>query len=115
MITITYGDVSIHPLMVLGYDWERQGRNTIHETLSGQAVTLRPAGLRKGTLQYLFADEAAALEAEDVHAIADALTLADSDRPALGMRYVLEGSIRLTLDPQTRHRWTVAVGFRQVS
>jgi hypothetical protein len=114
MITISYGDIELHPLMVLGYDWERQGRNNVHDTLAGQSVTLRPATLRRGTLEYLFTDEASALAAEDVHALADVFTLDDSDRPGLAMRYVLDGTLRVTLDPDTRHRFILRVGFRQV-
>lgn len=113
-VTTSYADYTIYPLMVLGYDYERQAGNIVHDTILDQAVTLRKAGLRKGTLTFLFADEASALDAEDAHALPEVFTLTDTDRPGLNMRYVVAGTIRTTLDPQTRHRWTLAVTFRQV-
>jgi len=114
--TITKGDVTVTPALVLGYDAARMSRNLVHNLIGNGApnVTLKPASLRSGTLELLFADESTAAACEALHATEGSFTLTDSDRPSIGMVYVV-GSIRRQLEPETRAFWIVSVGFQEVS
>lgn len=116
--TITYaGDLTLTPDLVLGYDWRHEGRNVLHPLIGNPlpAVTLRPAGAKAGTLRLFFQTEADALAAEEAHTRAEVFTYTDSDRLALTMRYVVSGTIAVTLDEKTRQRWIVAVDYQQVA
>lgn len=115
-VTITRGESSVAPYMVLGYKSSRAAGNLIH-TIIGRAdpdVTIKPAGLRTGTLQLFCLDLATALEVEAIHAGEGSLDLVDTDLPTLAMTYVVDGDIELELDPDTRRRWVVTVGFQEV-
>lgn len=116
-ISIAYDDQTIYPDLVLNYRWERASRNNVHTILDdpNPVVTLRPAAPRSGTLALFFATEAAALDAEDAHALATVFVLADTDHPGLGMRYVVNGSIRVTQDDEKPEWWTVEVAFQEVA
>lgn len=78
-------------------------------------VTLRPAALRSGTLNLFYLTEAPALACEAMHAKAARFTLTDSERPALGMQYVVTGPINVSLDPGTMTRWLVSIDVEQVA
>lgn len=115
-ITSTVSGDTTSPALVLGWEFSRRGGSIVHRVLGSSAVdvTLRPAALRSGTLNLFYLTEAPALACEAMHAKAARFTITDSDRPALGMQYVVTGQIRVTLDPETMKRWLVAVDFEQV-
>lgn len=115
--TITTTEHTITPVLVLGYESEREPGNIIHPIL-GRAnpdVTLRPAGLRTGELQLFFPDETEAAAAEDALAAAGVCELTTSDRASVNMTFVVEGRLARALDPETRDHWTVTVGFQEVT
>lgn len=104
------------PLQVLGYESQRASANVFHDVI-GRAnpdVTLRPAGLRTGTLTYLFGSEVDALECERMHSGTGVLTLDDPDLPTIAMPYVADGAITRQLDSETRRLWLVGVAYREV-
>ncbi|ROS57198.1 hypothetical protein [Frigoribacterium sp. PhB118] len=104
------------PLYVLGYESQRASAHVFHDVI-GRAnpdVTLRPAGLRTGTLSYLFASEAEAAECERMHSGTAVLTLDDPELPTIAMPYVADGAISRQLDPQSRALWLVGVAYREV-
>lgn len=79
-------------------------------------VTLRVAGLRRGSWQLVFDDETAALSAFEVLRVPQVLTLSNTDVPAIGMAFVVaDGDIALELDPNTKAFWTIEVPFVEVS
>lgn len=115
-ISSSSGAVS-RPLLVLGYSSARSGRNVFQDVLGSgvQDVTLVAAGLRSGTLTYLFASESEAAACERLHAGTDVLTLADTDLTSVGMSYVLAGTLNRSLDSESRTLWTVSVDYREVT
>lgn len=116
---ITHASGTITPTVVLGYESEREARTIVHSIL-GRAnpdVTLRPAGLRTGTLTLGFEGataEADSLEAENVHAAVGSFAVVSTDRDTIEMPYVVSGRITRALDDQTRDAWTVAIDFQEV-
>lgn len=115
--TFTDGTTILYPTVVDGWDASRRARNIIHDVL-GRAdpdVTLRPAGLRSGKLRLVFADEADAMQASNMHAQAATFQLVSTDRDHINMTYVATDEVRLTLDDATRDAWVVEVGYQEVS
>lgn len=105
---------NVSPTLVLGYEASTESQNVVHQIIGGGiAVTLVRPNPRTGTLGLFFTDEAAAFEALELHKRETSFTLSDTDRPVIGMRYVVSGSvgIRLTED---RKRWEVSIDFQEV-
>lgn len=121
---IVTGSTVIRPTLILGYQSTRAAGNVVHPIINRPSpdVTLRPASLRTGTLELLFAGddsaavETASAEAETLHATAAVFTLISDDRPSIAMSYVVSGNgqISRALDPSTRDAWTVTVPFQEV-
>lgn len=104
MITITGASGDHHPILLDGYETSQQSRHVVHELLDGEsiAITLRPAGPRRGTLRALFAtyEEAIALNADLAEAAV--LTLEDTDNPAIDMSFIAIDSSTASAEDQTR-------------
>jgi hypothetical protein len=115
--TITQGDTTITPALVLGYDSSRTSGNIVHWILGrpDPDITLRPARLRNGTLKLLFRTEAAAAACLSLHSGTGVFTLADPDVSSVGMRYAVDGSIDISLDPQTLEMWVVSVAYQEIA
>lgn len=114
---ITSGTDTITPDLVLGYDAERESGNIIHPILGSENpdVTFRPARLRTGTLELLFHDEAEAVAAVHILAIAEVCAVVSDEREAVVMTFVLAGRLGHTLEDQTRDMWIVRVGYQEVT
>jgi hypothetical protein len=78
-------------------------------------VALRPAGLRRGRFSAVFSGKAAAIALEAELALAQILTIADTDHSDLDMSFVLDGQLEIQLDPQTRRNWIVTWEFQEVT
>jgi hypothetical protein len=119
MTTTINGSGAHAPILVTGYKTIRQSRNIVHELTGTEdsAITLRPAGLRTGTLTALCATATDALALEDDLAAAHSLDFATDDQAGLDMTFVLDagGVITTELDPQTRKVWTVSFDFREIT
>lgn len=114
---ITSGDTTIEPLLVTGWEASQDSRNIIH-TIIGRStpdVTLKPAGLRSGTLELLFENATDADEARLLHADAVVFTLTSSELSQVDMTYVVAGSISSVLEDETRRLWTISVDFQEVT
>lgn len=114
--TLSDGITDVIPTLVTGWESTRDARNILHDII-GRAdfdVTLRPAGLRSGTLEMLFSSLDNALAAEALLVQAKSFTLEDTDRPTLNMTFVASGSITVAIDEDTRTLWTVACDFQEV-
>jgi hypothetical protein len=114
MTPITKGIATFTTTSQIGWDTTRESRTLVHAILDGpDAVTLRSADARTGSMTLLFdtADEAGAV---DVAHIAPAVwTLTDADMPGNTMRYVLAPGT----GPRVRYdqgKWAVDVAFREV-
>ncbi|MGN7968027.1 hypothetical protein [Microbacterium sp. 22296] len=106
---------SVTPTLIDGYKPSRQSRNKIHDLLDGSIgvsyIAPRP---RSGTLRLLFLTAATANAAYALHAQETSFTLTSTDVPSMGMRYVLDGSLDIELNPQLGH-WWVLVGYQELS
>lgn len=106
---------SVSPALILGYETTRESQNIVHQIIGGGiAVALIRPNPRAGTLELFFLDEATANEALELHAREATFTLTDTDRPSVGMTYVCDGSVVLSLDDATRKRWVLSVGYQEV-
>ncbi len=115
-ISITDGTTTEHPVMVLGYESSSDSRNVFHDILGGtRDVSLVADGPRAGTLDLFFLTEATAEAARQLLRTAARFTYSDDERPTVAMSFVRKGTLRMTLDPDTRTRWTVSVGFEEVN
>lgn len=116
--TITVQDGSgatTTPALILGYDTSSQSRNRVFDTLDGGIlVAVYPTRPRAGTLRLFYLEETAAATARDLHTREATFTLASTERPSINMAYAVFGAVRLELDPETRDRWTVEVGYQEI-
>lgn len=118
MTTITNGTATIAPTIVTGWKAARSVRTIAHDIIgrSDPDVTFAPAGLRSGTLEVLFDDEAAATVAFDLLIGAYEWTLADPDRASVGMTFVVAGGdAEFDLEDESRDLWLIRVPYREVS
>lgn len=114
IITATNGSGSTSPYDLTTYEVGRDSRNVIRDTIGGGiGVTLVPARPRAGTHELLYADEAPARAALDLHAQATRFTLVDSDSPASNMTYVTAGRMRLVFRAD-RIAWVLSIGYQEV-
>ncbi|MCS5513993.1 carbohydrate binding domain-containing protein [Curtobacterium flaccumfaciens pv. betae] len=108
-----YGETS--PLLVDGWTESAVTRNIINSVLGGGVdVTLQPATKRSGSFTLVYQDEESAVEAFEMHRKPAVLTLTDTDRPSVGMDYVLAGDLTRALDDESREFWTVTVNYQEV-
>ena len=117
MTTISDGTTALVPILVTGWETNRDAQNVLH-VIVGRAdvdVTYRPAGLRNGTLEALCANLEDALALELLLSQPKRLTLTDADHPSVNMTFVAAGSIAVLLDDETRKQASVAFDFQQVA
>lgn len=106
---------STSPLTMLGYQTARESQNIVHDLIGGGiAVTLIRPRPRKGTLELGYVLEADAVAAVALHSRETTFTLSDSDRASVSMTYVVDGSVSLELDDESRDRWIVSVDYQEV-
>lgn len=115
-ITANNGAGSTTPTSVLSpysSDWE--SRNIIHDLIGGGiAVSLVAPRPRSGTYEVLYQTEEAAYACVALHREETTFTLADTDRPSVGMTYVLNGQTSVRLDPDTLEWFIVTIGYQEV-
>lgn len=120
VLTINAGAAAIAPDITLGYQSRRSTRTNVHDILgrAGADVTLRPAGLRTGTLRLGFTGagaEARSRAAENALSEAVTCSLNEPDTPTAAMTFVVVGDIDRELEPETRTAWVVAFGYQEVT
>lgn len=116
--TITYTGGTITPEVVEGFSASRSARSIVHNIMgrTDPDITLRPAGLRKGTLTLVFATGALAQAAEAILAVPQIFALSDADVPEVNMQFVVaDGDIRTTLDLETQTAWLVEVPYQEIT
>jgi hypothetical protein len=110
------GTTVVTPILTQGYSASRASQNVFNDVLGRNYpdVTLMPAGLRTGTLTCLFATEKDAARFEAIHSGTALLTFTDTDLPSAAMTYVVDGSVKRELDPESLTLWLGSVDFREV-
>lgn len=100
-----------------GYSVQRNTETVVHNIIgtTENAVTLRGSGLRTGSLSGIvgYLDEVA-WDFDAMLASPSIITLADTDRPGIGMDFVVSGSHTLELDDDSRNVWRVTFDFEEV-
>ncbi len=116
--TITNGTTTITPILMDGFEDSAESQTLVHRIIgrSDPDVTFRAATMGAGRASFVFgSDAAAALAARDALREPGTWTLADTDRPEVGMSFVVQGQITRTLDPETRDVWLVGFDWEAVA
>ncbi|MDY0827541.1 hypothetical protein SK224_00205 [Microbacterium sp. BG28] len=116
MVLITSASGSSTPHALQRYESARPSGNIVHKILGREDpdVTMRPAQLRRGTLELVYLDAASAIAAEELHSRGEVLALAH-DVDGISMSYVVgDGDIGRRQDGSVRSVWIVTVPFQQV-
>lgn len=113
--TITFGTSTLTPISVEGYDSASPVNNIVHEILgrSNPDVTLRPAGLRTGTLTLHFTNETQSRTAENLARTAGVGILISTERTTLGMTFVV-GNGTVTRRLTEYGSWVVTFPYQEV-
>jgi hypothetical protein len=117
---ITTGAETITPTQILGYADASEGGNIIHPIL-GRAepdVTLRPGGLRSGTLTLGFQGATSESDSAVARALLNSgvvFNIVSTDRGTIEMAFVRSGQVGRELEDNTRDAWTVTVDFHEVA
>ncbi len=110
-------DSAAWPLVVMNTQSARDSRNILHDVYGAEfpAVSFRPPTSRKGTLEMLFADEAEAWSAEQLHLYPGvfAIRFPVGHPMSMDMDYIVDGPITRSLDPESRKRWLLNVAYRE--
>lgn len=112
---ITHAGGVIAPLAVSEYSVDQQSGNVVHDVLGrpDPDITLRPTGLRVGTLTLTFANAVAADDARTQHATGSVFTLTSDDVAVVSMTYVLTD--KLGTMRGAAGEWTITVDFQEVA
>lgn len=115
--TISNGTDTLTATVMDGYEATREARNVVHEILGSNvpAVSLRAARTRSGTFRFMFVDAAVAQAALNMLGSASKITLADTDRPGVGMIFVAAGSVSIELEDSTRNLWVIECDYRETT
>lgn len=115
-ITARNGAGSTAPVLIDGYEASRESRNVVHDLIGGGiAVTLILPRPRSGELTLRYDAEVQAWGALALLSHESAYSLTDSDRPGVGMTFVVNGDVTLALDEDTRDTWTVQVPYQEIN
>jgi hypothetical protein len=113
---ITWSGDPIEPAVIEEYETANAAGNIVHSILGVEApdVTLRPAGLRTGTIALTFDTEAESALARTAHGLPEVFTLTVTGRSYLDMTYVL-GQSGILSYRTAAGRYVVEVGFQEVA
>lgn len=113
--TITNGTDTLTPTLIDGWEATREARTIVHQILGSNepAVTLRPQGLRAGTLEIVVGTDASlAASIEEMLCAGELLALASTSQP-VGMSFVVSGDVTTRLNA-TRKVWLISAEFQEV-
>lgn len=120
--TITRGATVLRPTAVTSIRTERESRNIVHDIIAraDADVSLRPAGLRSGTIELAYHSSPSAETdselAEQQHALSGVFTITAPGRPSLSFTYVTAEGGRIARELNTETGvWTVRVDFQEVA
>lgn len=121
MATITSGAATISPTALTVYESQQETRSIVHTILSrpDPDITLRVAGLRRGSIELTFADvlaEATSEAARVTLAGSGICALSAPDRPTIQMQFVLpEGGRIQRRQGKTGASWIVTLDYQEVA
>jgi hypothetical protein len=107
------GTTSPH-FVTVPYETQWESRNVVHDLIGGDiAVSIVPPRPRSGALELLYLSEGEAFACAALHREPTAFVLTETDRPLIGMTYILTDSARVTLGTDV-HAWIVTIGYQEV-
>lgn len=113
------GDAVIAPTIVTALSTGRPVATIVHPILGRDApdVTVRPAGLRTGSLELGFSGEDAETASADAERLlaAGVATIVTDERATLAFSFVAQGTVTRDLEPVTRDAWLVRLDFQEVA
>ncbi|MFS6529703.1 hypothetical protein V8Z69_07495 [Microbacterium aurugineum] len=115
--TIAHSAGVIVPDLIETFEASREARTVVHDVLnrSNPDITLRTAGLRRGSLSCRFVEEASAQDAYVILAVPQVLSMTNADVPSVAMSFVVaEGDLALSLNKGTGAFW-VTIPFVEVA
>lgn len=112
--TIASAVATLTPLALSDYTADQDGGSILHDILgrTNPDVTLRPAGMRRGTMTLDFASDALAAAARVSLAGAAVWTLTHTERASINMRFIVRRHGRAVAGDG---RYAVRVDFEEVS
>jgi len=114
-LVITQGDTLIKPLSAPGYESTRPSRNIVHPILGRRVpdITLRPAGVRTGTLRLIFPDDIESAVAEEALAAGGEFVLTHTDSITVDMLFIVDGDIQRRQDDSGA--WEITFRFQETT
>lgn len=114
--TITHLTGVLTPVSMEGWEAKAEARSLVHTILgrSDPDITIRPPGLRSGTLTLVFATAAQAQEARWTLLIPQVLTLANADVPEVAMTFWVAGG-EVSEAIGKAQEWTIRAPFQEIS
>lgn len=115
--TIFDGSTTITPSLISGWESNQESQTVVHKVIGKSApdVTLKPAGMRTGTLETVFLTASSANIARTFLSQAKKFILATDQTWLVEMHFVVTGNVTCTLEPSTQNVWLVKFDFQEVS
>lgn len=117
-MTITISHSTLSPVTVeevIDYSADQESRNLVHPIIgrTDPDVTLRPAAMRRGTLEIWCSTEEQADSVAYLHTRQGTLYYEDTGHSYAGMWYVVDGRVSRLFDFETA-TWRVRVDYQEV-
>jgi hypothetical protein len=102
---LTKGITTLTPLALTGYALTRPTRNVKHDIIGTPIpdITYADAGLRSGTLEFLFGSLAEAQAADSMFSDFGYTIMSDTDRDDIELKFVADGNIAVELAEDRIH------------
>lgn len=109
---ITSGATVVEPSALSSYSADQEGGTIVHPILGGgRDITLRPVNPRTGSMTLDFPTEDDGSTARETLSAAKVWTLDHSERPSVGMRFIVR---RLSQLIDGGGRWALTVAWEEV-
>lgn len=123
--SFSIGSWTVTPLVVTGYEAQREVRTVFNPVLGARATVAAafPAGMRSGTLTAVFTNQTDASALDSMLGGTQPITFADSDVSAVNMLFLADRTIRvyqadadsLNSDGTVTTFWYVELGYQEVN
>lgn len=115
--TISTGSLTTLPVLVKNWESAQETRNIIHKIIGKSApdVTIKPAGMRTGTLSLFYTTLSAAESARSIFTTAAVFTITSTDAPWLdGFKFVISGSVSAAIEEVDLASWHISIDYQEV-
>lgn len=121
--SFSVGSRAIQPLVVTDFETSRDVNTVFNPVIGGGTVAnARPASLRKGSMNAIFADIGGALDLDNMLSGTAPVTWSDTDLPNLSLRFLADQDIRITqgddlvtINGADVYLWSVQFSYQEVT